>query len=255
MNQFNRSNSWTAEFEAVRRQRSEPDERGGPDERGERGGRGGHPGHGGHGGRGGRGGRGGPPPWVGQLFGPGGFGPGMGPDWGRGPGRGDRRRGPRVRRGDVRAAILDVLGEGQLNGYQVIQGIAERTDDAWKPSPGSVYPTIAQLEDEGLLETVVLDGKKTLQLTAEGSEYVADHTEEMAAVWRPFAEDKAQDDGDTANLKPLIGQMMGAVWQIAVSGTPDQQSQAATILADARRRLYGVLADGPDADADVPEEE
>ena len=84
---------------------------------------------------------GGPPPWVGQMFGPQFGGPG-------GP-RGGRR--PRVRRGDVRSAILDVLAVATepINGYQVIQQIAERTDDAWKPSPGSVYPTMAQLTDLG----------------------------------------------------------------------------------------------------------
>src|SRR6516162_1729546 len=60
-------------------------------------------------------------------------------------------RGPRVRRGDVRAAILDLLGEGQpWNGYQIIQEIAERTQGVWRPSAGSVYPALQQLEDEGL---------------------------------------------------------------------------------------------------------
>lgn len=195
----------------------------------------------GHGGPFGGFGPGGPPPWVGQLLGGG---------WGHGPGA--RGRGPRVRRGDVRTAILDVLHEEQqLNGYQVIQQITERSRGAWKPSPGSVYPTIAQLEDEGLIETVVDNGRKLLQLTAAGSQYVADHQDELASVWEAFEEDA--EPGDTG-LKPVIGQLMGAVWQIVTTGTPGQQQRAAEILADARRELYGLLADGPEDDF-VDEEE
>src|SRR6476661_1654123 len=127
---------WNQEFEPNRRQRG--------------GGRGrGRHGHGG--------------PWVGQMF---------GPDFVGGPGgRGGRR--PRVRRGDVRSAILDVLSTSAepINGYQVIQQIADRTDGVWKPSPGSVYPTIAQLQDEGLVEDAPT-GRKAIQLTAEGRAYV-----------------------------------------------------------------------------------
>lgn len=211
MNQRNR-NKWSEEFEAVRRQRG---------------------GHGGHGG---------PPPWVGQMFGPGGIGQG----WMGGPGgQSGRGRGPRVRRGDVRGAILDVLAAESMNGYQVIQQIAEKSGGGWKPSPGSVYPTIAQLEDEGLVETGEAAGKKVLNLTEEGRAYVAANPEEMAAIWKPFEE--GPDAGDATNLKQVIGQTMSAVWQIASTGTPDQRERAAEILADTRRRLYGVLADGPEA--------
>jgi DNA-binding PadR family transcriptional regulator len=177
----------------------------------------------------------------------------FGPDFTPG-GRG-RRRGPRVRRGDVRVAILDVLAtsEEELNGYQVIQQIAERSQDAWRPSPGSVYPTIAQLEDEGLVQTVREDGRKVLRLTDAGRAYVAARAEELAAVWKPFAE--PEDDGDDANLRPVIGQTIAAVWQLATTGTPDQQRRAAEILADTRRRLYGLLADGPDERPDERPEE
>ncbi|HEY4377752.1 MAG TPA: PadR family transcriptional regulator, partial [Acidimicrobiales bacterium] len=112
-------------------------------------------------------GRQGPPPWAAGLFGL--------------SSMHDQRRGPRVRRGDVRSAILDVLrtaeaGGEQVNGYQVIQQIAERSDGAWRPSPGSVYPTIQQLQDEGLVETD--DGarsRRSLTLTDEGRQYASDH--------------------------------------------------------------------------------
>jgi DNA-binding PadR family transcriptional regulator len=227
---------WTPDFEPTRRQRG--------------GGRGqGREGrHGGHG-RGPWGGpwggpTGGPPAWVAQMF---------GPEFGGGPGRGGRR--PRVRRGDVRSAILDVLHTSPepVNGYQVIQQIAERTDGAWKPSPGSVYPTISQLEDEGLVEDAPT-GRKAVRLTETGTAYVEEHPDEMAAVWAPFAEE--EDDDEAVNFKQVIGQTVGAIVQVATTGTPDQREKAIAILGDTRRRLYGLLAEGPeDSSTEDSEEE
>jgi DNA-binding PadR family transcriptional regulator len=225
---YNRDdNPWTAEFEAGRRQRS----------RGR--------GHGRHPGSGpGWGGSMGPPPWVAQMF---------GPQWaGHGGGRGRGRA--RVRRGDVRAAILDVLAAAPepLNGYQVIQEIADRSRGAWKPSPGSVYPTISQLQDEGLVEDAP-EGRKTLRLTDEGRERVEAHADRLAAMWQAFEED---DDGeDATDLRQVIGQTVGAIIQVVSTGTPDQRQKAVEILADTRRRLYGLLAEGPDDQDDTSSDE
>jgi DNA-binding PadR family transcriptional regulator len=141
----------------------------------------------------------------------------------------------------VRAAILDVLSVEPMNGYQIIQQIAERSGGAWKPSPGSVYPTVQQLEDEGLVEGREAEGRRLLQLTAEGRRYVEEHPDEIAGTWRVFDEATEEETGD---LKPVIGQVMAAVWQIVVSGTRQQQAEAAEILAETRRRLYGLLAEG-----------
>lgn len=179
----------------------------------------------GHQGRGGPWGAG-PPPWVAGLFGMAQHG---------------QSRGPKVRRGDVRAAILDVLAVQPMNGYQIIQQIAERSGGAWKPSPGSVYPTVQQLEDEGLVCARESDGRRMLELTEDGRAYVEDHPDEMAATWRVFDESAEADTGD---LKPVIGQVMSAVWQIIVSGNAQQQADAAAILAETRRNLYGLLAEG-----------
>lgn len=184
----------------------------------------------------------GPPPWVSGLLGHLQGGSGLhgfsGRSWGG-------QRGPKARRGDVRAAILDVLAVEPMNGYQVIQQIAERSGEAWKPSPGSVYPTIQQLEDEGLVEGTPEGGRRLLGLTGEGRRYVQEHPEELADTWRAFAPD-VQDEGggDTYDLKPVIGQTMAAVWQVVTTGTRQQQAEAAEILADTRRRLYGLLAEG-----------
>ncbi|WP_304801641.1 PadR family transcriptional regulator [Nocardioides sp.] len=188
---------------------------------------------------------GGPPPWVAGLF---------------GMGQPERGRGPRVRRGDVRVAILDVLAtaarsEEPVNGYQVIQQIAERSEGGWRPSPGSVYPTIQQLQDEGLVEADDERGRRSLRLTEAGQTYVDEHADEVAAVWAPFesgADADATKDGakpgkaEHADLKTEIGQVMPAVWQIVTQGSELQRRAAIEILADTRRRLYGVLADGPE---------
>jgi DNA-binding PadR family transcriptional regulator len=179
---------------------------------------------------------GGPPPWVGQMFGPQFGGPGGN--------RGGRRT--RARRGDVRSAILDILANAgePINGYQVIQQIAERTNDAWKPSPGSVYPTLLQLQDEGLVEDAPV-GRKTVQLTDAGRTHVTENADDIAAVWAAFEADET-DDGH-ADLRQVIKQTVGAIVQVASAGTPAQQAKAVEILADTRRKLYGLLAEGPDA--------
>jgi DNA-binding PadR family transcriptional regulator len=190
--------------------------------------------------------RSGPPPWLAGLFGLAGQ---------------EQLRGPRARRGDVRVAILAVLADGPLNGYQVIQEISERTDGAWRPSPGSVYPTISQLEDEGLVEGDDERGRRTLRLSEHGRGYLDDHPDEVAGVWAPFAEAgarrrddaDAEDDGspDFTSLKPELGRVMNAVWQIITTGSDEQRRAAVGVLVEARRGLYRILADDADADGDV----
>jgi DNA-binding PadR family transcriptional regulator len=145
--------------------------------------------------------------------------------------------------------VLHTAGE-PVNGYQVIQQIADRTQGAWKPSPGSVYPTISQLQDEGLVEDAP-SGRKAVQLTDDGRAWVADHTEEMAAVWAPFEEG---EDDEAVSVKQVIGQTVGAVVQVMQTGTPEQRERAVEILADTRRRLYGVLAEGPEGLEDERDE-
>jgi DNA-binding PadR family transcriptional regulator len=158
-------------------------------------------------------------------------GPQWGPMW-SGP------RGPKARRGDVRAAILAVLAEQSMNGYQIIQQIAERSGGVWKPSPGSIYPTLQQLEDEGLVRAETEGGRRTYVLTEEGQAYVAEHADEVAAPWAAMTE---AADGD--DIRPLIGQIAAAVWQITSLGTPEQQRLGREALADLRRRLHTILAD------------
>lgn len=194
-------------------------------------------------GRGRHGGPGMPPPWLAGMF---------------GMGRPEPGRGPRVRRGDVRSAILDVLRDANAreespNGYQVIQAITERSGGVWKPSPGSVYPTVQQLQDEELVEIDEARGRRAMRLTAKGAAWCDEHADELAAVWVPFdrSQEKAQAgpaDQGHADLKAEIGQVMSAVWQIVTAGSDAQRRAAVDVLVEARRSLYGILADGPTPD-------
>lgn len=176
-------------------------------------------------------------PWT--MFGTAGPWGGSWPGDPRGP-----RRGPKARRGDVRAAILAVLAESPMNGYQIIQEIAERSGGVWKPSPGSIYPTLQQLEDEGLVRAAERDGRRTFELTDDGAAYVESHQDEVSAPWE--AMNAAAGEDDENGLRPLVGQVAAALWQIIATGSDDQQARARDLLADMRRRLYGILADGDD---------
>lgn len=175
------------------------------------------------------------PPWAmfggGQMF---------GPPWGPPP----RWRGPKARRGDVRAAILAVLAEQPMNGYGIIQEIAERSGGAWKPSPGSIYPTLQQLEDEGLVTADAEVGRRTFRLTDEGRAYVAEHQDEVSAPWAAMS--APAEGADENGFKPLFGQVATAMWQILATGTPEQQAKARDAVADLRRKLYGILAEEDD---------
>ncbi|GAB4585310.1 hypothetical protein Ntsu_31420 [Nocardia sp. IFM 10818] len=174
---------------------------------------------------------------FGPDFGPGGFGPGFGPGPHFGRGRG---RGGRGRRGDVRAAILLLLQEKPMHGYELIQQIRERSQDVWRPSPGSIYPALAQLEDEGLVLIEKVSGRKTAKLTEAGTAYVEEHRTDLGDPWQ----DVKDGVGDQAlDLRGLVGQLMGAVAQVASVGTAAQAEKAAEVLTEARRSLYRILAE------------
>ncbi|MBX7431200.1 PadR family transcriptional regulator [Mycobacterium sp. Y57] len=189
----------------------------------------------GPGSRAGRGHRFPPGPGGGFEFGfdpRGGFGFGPGPRGGR---RGGGRRG---KRGDVRAAILSLLTERAMHGYEMIQEIAERSQNVWKPSPGSVYPTLQLLVDEGLIEATETEGsKKLFELTGEGR---AAAEKVQTPPWDGLAEDV---EPGQANLRTAVTQLMGAVAQSAYAASTEQQERIVEILNNARREVYGVLGE------------
>jgi DNA-binding PadR family transcriptional regulator len=156
-----------------------------------------------------------------------------------------RRAAGRARRGDVRAGILALLVEAPRNGYQIMQELEERSRGLWRPSPGSVYPALQQLEDEGLVRSEEAGTGRVYQLTDQGRTYVNEHRSETEAPW-----DWAKSDGDE-ELFELFNQIRhigGALWQIANSGQPEQLTRARKVLSDARRALYNILSEDPEAD-------
>lgn len=185
---------------------------------------------------------------------PGGFGPGGpggfgGPGFG-GPGFGGPRGGHRGRRarGDVRTAVLALLAEEPMHGYQIIQEIGERSGGSWRPSPGSVYPTVSQLADEGLVRTEKAEGRSVIHLTDAGRSYVDEHREELDAVWNTAA----AEDGFSA-LREAGAGLAGAVAQVAQVGRDEQVAEAVRLLDDTRRRLYLLLAGEETATATEPD--
>jgi DNA-binding PadR family transcriptional regulator len=141
-----------------------------------------------------------------------------------------------------------LLAEEPMHGYQLMQAVAERTGGAWKLSPGAVYPTIAQLEDEGLVRVSPEGGRKLVALTDAGRE----HLSGLGAV-DPFA--AFATDGDQPDLRALMGELMGAAHQLGRVGDAGQLAAAARVLTEARRALYLVLAGQPEQPASTDPED
>jgi DNA-binding PadR family transcriptional regulator len=145
---------------------------------------------------------------------------------------------PKVGRGDVRIAILYLLEEEPMHGYQIIQEISERTDGVWNPSPGSVYPTLQQLADEGLVLAEEREGKNVFSLTEDGAEMVA--SSKQAPPWERMAGGMSDN---LIGLREAGFQVGAAVMQIARAGSDDQAARAIGVLDDARRKIYKILAE------------
>jgi DNA-binding PadR family transcriptional regulator len=161
------------------------------------------------------------PPPFGRGFGGGGFGGGRG----------------RRRRGDVRAALLLLLADEPRNGYQLMQAIEELSGGRWRPSPGSVYPTLAQLEDEGLIRSTEADGNKLFELTDAGRKHL-EARQEQSPPWEDNEEPESFVD-----LRAQMRQLHIAARQVADAGGEDQLARAAQALGEARRSLYRILAE------------
>jgi DNA-binding PadR family transcriptional regulator len=169
-------------------------------------------------------------------FGPGGWaGPWGGPrEWG-GP-RGRRR----MRRGDVRSALLLLLAEEPRTGYNLMEELENRSGGSWRPSPGSVYPALQQLEDEGLVRAEPEEGRRPYHLTDAGRKYVEENREQLGEPWKKPGEGF---DAERLELRDLLGQIGAAVFQVATAGDDAQIERAKELLAETRRGLYRILAE------------
>jgi DNA-binding PadR family transcriptional regulator len=184
-------------------------------------------------------------------------GMGGGPFGGPGPFGGGRGSGPRgrgrgrARRGDVRLALLRLLAEEPANGYQLMQTIEERSGGRWRPSPGSVYPTLAQLEDEGLIRSAEAEGARRFEITDAGREHLETRADEPEP-WKPVDE---EGENAITELAPLVIQIGKAAWQVATVGDEAQRARATEVLAETRRALYRILAeDAQDAEDTAADE-
>jgi DNA-binding PadR family transcriptional regulator len=154
-------------------------------------------------------------------------------------GRGRHGGGRRAGRGDIRAAVITLLNEAPMHGYQIIQELAERSGGAWRPSPGSIYPALQLLQDEGLVTAEETDGKRVFTLTEAGRQQAAARAD-GPTPWDAAARGEGSDQ---AALRELGGQLLGAVIQVGQAGTPAQIEAAKALLAATRRDLYRLLAE------------
>jgi DNA-binding PadR family transcriptional regulator len=176
---------------------------------------------------------------------------------GHGP-HGGRKR---ARRGLIRGAILHLLAERPMHGYELINELEQRTGGRWKPSPGSVYPTLTALEDEGLITAVETDGKKRYELTEDGRTWLQERADDRPGFEGPDGPPWAGrrfggfgDFGSMGELRRLGGEVFGQLRQVGRFGTEAQQEQAKAILARTRDELYAVMSQPRAEDADEAED-
>ena len=150
-----------------------------------------------------------------------------------------RGRGPRRGRGDVRTAVLLLLLERPMHGYEMIQQIRERSDEAWSPSPGAIYPTIQLLTDEGLITVNDSDGKKVSSLTEAGRAAAQALADSTTAPWDDASSDAG---GGGESLRRSVFQLMQAVRQVGMAGSQAQRQRTAELLDESRRKVYAMLA-------------
>jgi DNA-binding PadR family transcriptional regulator len=174
------------------------------------------------------------------------FGPhGPGGPHGPAPGAGGQGHGRgtwgRARRGNVRAAILAVLAEAPMHGYQIMQELDERSGGVWRPSPGSVYPTLQLLEDQGLVRGEEVEGRRVFSLTEAGRAQAEQSRERHGAPWESWGRG---EQGPRYKLRWAVYQVGAAAKQVGAAGSAEQVEKTLEILADARRRVYALLAEG-----------
>jgi DNA-binding PadR family transcriptional regulator len=142
-----------------------------------------------------------------------------------------------MRRGDIRTAVLAVLADEDAHGYQVIQTLEARTDGAWRPSPGSIYPLLQLLADSGLATVTEDDGKRVFSITEAGRAELAERVGDAGGL--PW--ERAGEEG--GGLRSAVLQLQAAARQIGAEGDPAQVERAVAIVTQARKGLYGILAE------------
>jgi DNA-binding PadR family transcriptional regulator len=153
------------------------------------------------------------------------------------------RSGHRARRGAIKGSVIRLLAERPMHGYELISEFEERSGGRWRPSPGSVYPLLNQLQDEGLVRSTEDQGRRQFELTDEGRAWLDEHQSDTALPWERWT------PGGRGDLRRLGGEILGQLRQLGRYGSDAQLEQAATILRRTRQELYKLLAATPDDDA------
>jgi DNA-binding PadR family transcriptional regulator len=151
----------------------------------------------------------------------------------------------------VRAATLLLLAEQPSHGYQIIQRVSQRSGGRWQPSPGSVYPALQLLEDEGFVRAEQQEERRVFSLTQAGRVYVQEHRDELQAAWNAVTE--GEDSEEQKFLHDLFHQIGSAITQVAHEGTAAQITAARDLLVHTRRQLYLILA-GDEVNTDKNEQ-
>ncbi len=157
-------------------------------------------------------------------------------------GRGPHGRGRhRARRGAVTTAIITLLNERPMHGYELITELEQRSGGRWKPSPGAVYPALGKLEANALVTSKEEDGKRLYELTEEGRQVAAKLStrSEGGLPWEQF------DGGGHGDLRRALAELVGPARQIGRFGSASQTEAANTVIKDATAKLYKILAEGP----------
>jgi DNA-binding PadR family transcriptional regulator len=137
--------------------------------------------------------------------------------------------------------LLTLLAERPMHGYEIIGELEQRSGGAWRPSPGSIYPALQLLADEGLLVAQEESGRRVYSLTDAGHAELAQR-QKKAGETSPWDQGDEADE-DTLRLRDTVFRLFGAARQVGEAGTAAQIEAAVGILDEARRRLYGLLAE------------
>jgi DNA-binding PadR family transcriptional regulator len=145
-------------------------------------------------------------------------------------------------------AILLLLDEGPANGYQIMQEIEQRSGGVWKPSSGSVYPALQQLEDEGLVQAAETEGRRMFDLTEAGHAYVSERRDTLTAPWDNPGPEAEPPSDEAIRIRDVVGQLAMAYAQVIQVGSESQRTEAVRVLTGARQALYRILAEDDDED-------
>jgi DNA-binding PadR family transcriptional regulator len=132
--------------------------------------------------------------------------------------------------------VLALLAERPMHGYEMIQQLDERTGGIWRPSPGSIYPTLQLLEDEGLVTSATSEGRKLFTLTDDGATQAA-----AAAETPPWADIAEETVAEAQGIREAAFGLFNALREVSTQGTDDQRARALDVLSEARRKLYAIL--------------